>query len=71
MISPITVRLYYGGPLWEILPDDSMTGAESAVVLCVRKDGRNEMAIYRKCDLVSVDSSIESSNQAMVKPSLT
>jgi len=49
-----TVRLYYGGPLWEVLRS-SPGGTGSACVLCVRKRGRREMAIYRVCDLVSIN----------------
>lgn len=49
-----TVRLYYGGPLWEVLRS-SPGGMGTACVLCVRKRGRREMAIYRVCDLVSIN----------------
>jgi hypothetical protein len=49
-----TVRLYYGGPLWEVLRICPV-GAGSAYVICVRKHGRREMAIYRVCDLVLVN----------------
>ncbi len=49
-----TVRLYYGGPLWDVVrPVSGETG--SACVLCVRKSGRREMAIYRVCDLVCLN----------------
>lgn len=49
-----TVRLYSGGPLWDVVRTVSdETG--SACVLCVRKSGQHEMAIYRACDLVCIN----------------
>lgn len=54
-----TVRLYYGGPLWEVLWSRP-AGVGSAYVLCVRKHGRREMAIYRVCDLVLINQGIGS-----------